>query len=728
MRTPLSLLLLTGTAACLAQDIYTVTKLDLRPEADDFAPVLVDSGFVMTSLRARDQAIEYTDANTGAPLADLYAVQFHNGRPGRPRLIDGTLCSPLNDGPAAFTDLGATVCITRNIQRSRSLRGRGSIDRLGLFFAHKEGKEWTEVTPFAFNGDDFSCMHASFSADGQRLYFASDMPGGSGGTDLYVSQRQGDGWSTPMNLGPSVNSANNELFPFAGLDGQLFFASDREGGLGKLDLYKSVQEDGGWTDAAALPAPLNSTENDLGFTAYPDGLSGLFSSDREGGDRIFKFTRRPTLFRDCTAQQKNNYCYVFEDEGSFDTDTLPLRYEWDLGDGTRVAGLTAQHCYAAPGSYSVKLNIVDSLSKSVFFNEASYDLVVGDVEQAYINTQDSAGTGAALAFDTQHTFLPGFTPTEYHWDLGDNTLTEGAAVEHAYTVPGTYTVRLDLLNGPNMHGEFTNHCVTRTVHVVDGYDGTLASMGERISDRSGGFTYRELPADELKMTVLEGEDAIFSVQIFASSERISLNDARFMAIRRYYPVIERFDPATRLYTYSVGAARTLAGIYSVYTKVKELEYADPEVTVIHADKLVDMAQLSDLPLEALNNSVLRVTTVLFKTGQRTFDASFNTTLDQVMAILRQHPQVDLVIEAHTDDVGDAGNNLLLSQERAQSILDYFVAHGAAPERLRPIGFGEDRPLADNATAEGRARNRRVEFRLSVRYDDPAPAEQDTAHP
>lgn len=728
MRLLLPLLLVLHAAACAAQDIYTAVRLDIRPEADDFAPVLIDSGFVMTSLRTRDQAIEYTDETTGAPLADLYTVRLRNGKPGRPRLLDGTLCTPLNDGPAAFADSGSTICITRNQPRAKGLRGSRDGDHLGLFFAHKQGHVWSEVSPFAFNSPTFSCMHASFSGDGQRLYFASDMPGGQGGTDLYVCTRTGEGWSMPQNLGPIVNGPSNELFPFAGLDGRILFSSDRAGGLGQLDIYASGLEDGAWSAPEALPAPMNSAGNDLGFTAYPDGLSGLFSSDREGGDRIFRFTRHPELFRDCVAQQRNNYCYVFEDKGTFNTDTLPLRYEWDLGDGTRVAGLSATHCYAAPGAYTVKLNIVDTLTKSIFFNEASYDLVVSDVEQAFIDVPDSLATGTDVAFGMEHTFLPGFTAVEQHWDLGDGTSLTGPAPRHAYATAGTYTVRLDLLGRPDTRGRFTNHCVTRTVRVIDGFAGATAFAGERINSNAPGFDYHELPADELKMTILEGEDALLSVQLFASPERISLNDARFSSIRKYYPVIERFDPATRLYSYSVGAATTLAGIYAVYAQVKELQYLGAEVTVIHQEKLVDMARLSGLPLEALNGSVLRISTVLFKTGQRTFDVAFGPTLDQVMAIVRQHPQVDLVIEAHTDDVGTEESNLALSQGRAQSILDYFVAHGVPSARLKPIGFGENRPLADNTTANGRSLNRRVEFRLTVRTDIPPDPDLDIAHP
>lgn len=90
--------------------------------------------------------------------------------------------------------------------------GRRSSDHLGLFFAVKQGKEWSEVTAFEHNGTGFSTMAPAFSRDGRSLYFASDRPGGHGGMDLYESRRGPDGWSAPKNLGPEVNSTANEAF------------------------------------------------------------------------------------------------------------------------------------------------------------------------------------------------------------------------------------------------------------------------------------------------------------------------------------------------------------------------------------------------------------------------------------------------------------------------------------------------------------------------------------
>jgi outer membrane protein OmpA-like peptidoglycan-associated protein/Tol biopolymer transport system component len=703
--------LLLGLAALQgqAQVMYDVEALDIRPAGEDFAPTLVDSGLVITSIRPRAQAIAYTDAATNKPLADLYTVSVHDGKPGHPHLLDGTLCSKFNDGPAAFTPGGDTICFTRNSAGGK----RGAADRLALFFATRKGREWSEPIPFAYNGSDFSVMDASFSPDGQLLYFASDRPGGQGGVDLYMCRRDSAGWTAPENLGLQVNSTANELFPSAQADGRLVFASDRDGGLGKLDLYACAKEDGMWIMAKALPAPLNSPGNDLGYAAFPDGQRGYFSSDRGGTDQILRFTQKPEPFHDCTEQVRNSYCFHFEDEGAANTDTLPLRYVWDLGDGTKVAALTTNHCFVKPGTYTVKLDLVDTLSENVYYNQVSYDLEVTDEEQANINALDSAGTGQPILFDTGHTNLPGFTPQEVHWDLGDSSFATGAQVEHGYAQAGIYTVRLDLIGGPDGRGGYEHHCVSRTMKVIDGIQVMQDSAGPQPIAATTGLSKRSTAEVSPAAVDTTGKSGDYSVQLLSSSDRIDLGDARFMPIRPYYPVVERFVPKLRYYTYSIGSGNTALSVYSAYQLAKRANFTESEVKQVAPEEVLDLAHLDKLPLSALNNGVLRFSTVRFKTGESTFDPAFNTTLDTIIAVVLKYPSVDLVIEAHTDDQGSAESNLGLSQARAQSIVDYFLAKGIDAGRLSPVGMGEGRPIATNTTIVGRAQNRRVEFRLSV---------------
>lgn len=719
----LTLALLAAFRLAAQGEVYTVRPLDIKPVGIDFAPVIVDSSLIFCSLRERDQLVGYTSEETGNPLCDIYRMRLRNGVPGKPFPFGEAINTEVNDGPATFSDRSRLMCFTRNLKRAKDINGDEGDENLGLYFSQRKDGGWGKAKPFDYNNPAYNVMHAAFANEGTRLYFASDMPDGFGGTDLYMCDLEGDDWSVPMNLGPQVNSADNELFPFADEDGNLFFASNRKGGLGDLDIWKCKSDGVRWDRAMVLPAPINSTGNDLGFTCHAGGLSGYFSSNREGDDRIYRFDRIVPLFRDCTEQQENNYCYVFREEGSMRISTQPLRYQWDMGDGTKLNDLVAQHCYKGPGNYGVTLNIIDTITGDVFFEEAHYDLVIDDMHQPYITIDDTARTGREVHFDARQTYLPEMRIADWKWDFGDGVEGEGRDVLHAFQQPGFYTVRLDVLARPDKSGTVRNRCITRNVTVIDRFKDLMdAPVNVEYMAANGEareFAFQELPSDAFDLAVKEGDDVRFSVELFRSRERLQLDDPRFTEIRKHYPVIERYDPATSTYTYSVGEAKDLADLYEVYAMVKQLKYMDAMVMAVQMEKVLDMSQLASMDAEQLNNSVLRVNTVLFETGKHVFDPVFEEQLASVLKLVEKHTQLKLVIEAHTDDVGKDAFNMKLSQRRAQSITDWFLSHGVDTDRMVAVGHGENKPIAANSDDMHRSLNRRVEFRLALDAADQA---------
>lgn len=153
---------------------------------------------------------------------------------------------------------------------------------------------WEAGQPLALLSDSLALTaHPSLSPSGRWLFFVSDVAGGLGGKDLYVAERRGTGFGTPLPLGRDVNSPADELFPYAFSDSLVYFASDRAGGLGGLDVYEArLQSDGRWL-TSALPAPLNSPADEYGFYPSPRPevwevgaslrLAGLLSSTRDDG-------------------------------------------------------------------------------------------------------------------------------------------------------------------------------------------------------------------------------------------------------------------------------------------------------------------------------------------------------------------------------------------------------------------------------------------------------------
>jgi outer membrane protein OmpA-like peptidoglycan-associated protein len=707
-----------------AQYIHEVKPLDLGYNTEDYAPVVSDSGIVFCSIRETAATIAFKDAETGKPLTDLYWVPFVGDGFGQPVIFSANITTPVNEGPACFTDGGKTIYFTRNQVLPKKLSNlRASNAQLGLFRSYLQNGSWSVPEPFEHNSTKYSIMHPAISADGRELVFASDMNSAESGVDLYRCTRTSTGWSAPESLGPVVNSPGNEVFPSFGPDGKLYFASDRTGGSGKLDIYHSERQNMIWSIPEGLPEPINSAGNDVGITFNADGFSGFLSSDRAGSDKLHAFKRTVPKFRECSPQELNNYCFTFKAKPHAATSNLPLDHIWDLGDGTQVKGLKAEHCFKEPGTFNVRSLLVDRKTGSVFHTLKSNDFVVEDLKQAWISAPDTVRTGRMLALDAMKSDLPGFEAAEHHWSFDDGTLMSGSRVVHAFDTPGIHEVKLDVLSPPDANGDIRNQCNTRTVVVIDRFrdqeDQTIVATYQDAAGLTHSFEFQELPFDHLGMSSDELSDVAFAVELFASKDRVSLDDPKFIEIKKHYRVVERFDPERGVYTYSVGEAKNVEELYEVFKKVKELQFLDAEVHMLQIEKLMDLSTLDFASVQELNHAKLRTNAIHFAFKSADLGDGSEPVLEQVLDLLRQHPELQLVIEAHTDDVGSRAYNVDLSQKRAQTVESYLLANGISTDRLIPIGHGKNQPIASNKTEEGRSQNRRVEFRMTVKDEQQA---------
>ena len=178
-----------------------------------------------------------------------------------------------------------------------------------MFYSFSNGEKWGDALPFTFNSSEYSSGHPSVSTDGKTVYFTSDMPGGKGGTDLYKITRNSDNsWSAPQNLGDTINTEGNEMFPFYHESGILYFASNGHVGLGGLDIFyvdlhkkHRVQNMG---------FPLNDRFDDFGLILNEKQTGGFFSSNRQGGkgfDDIYGLTiTKPLIVKKLIAGLTKN--------------------------------------------------------------------------------------------------------------------------------------------------------------------------------------------------------------------------------------------------------------------------------------------------------------------------------------------------------------------------------------------------------------------------------------
>jgi len=265
---------------------------ELNSQGTDYSPVFYDNGLVFVSSRKKSGP---QDKKSGETFSELYFSPFDpNGDPASPQKFSLEINSSLHEGPVTFNRDFKTMYFTRNnMHKGVQKADEKGVVRLKIYEANAGPIDWMNVRELPFNSDGYSCLHPSLSVDGNRLFFASDMSGGQGGYDIWVSQRAPEGhWGPPMNLGPIVNTPENEVFPFIHVSNTLFFSSTGHEGLGKLDIFR-VDLDQVNQEVFNLGDKFNSNEEELAFVLNDDGTRGFFASDRGNGfgkDDIYSFS------------------------------------------------------------------------------------------------------------------------------------------------------------------------------------------------------------------------------------------------------------------------------------------------------------------------------------------------------------------------------------------------------------------------------------------------------
>ena len=267
------------------RNVVIMNLAQINSEKDDYAPAFYEEGIVYPSSRRKNGPI---DKATGDTYYDLYYAPLETaGMKTRPQNFSLNLNSQTHEGPLSFNAQRNKVYFSR----SNKVRKHEQTSYMKIYEAEKGSVDWENIQPMPFNRGEFSCMHPSVSPTGERQFFASDMPGGFGGMDLYVVEWLGTKWSRPMNLGPKINTAGREAFPFIHDSGVLFFASDGHPSLGGYDVFLTNLGDPS-EEIINLGLPFNSSEDDTGFILDHDCKEGYFSSNRRGGigkDDIYSF-------------------------------------------------------------------------------------------------------------------------------------------------------------------------------------------------------------------------------------------------------------------------------------------------------------------------------------------------------------------------------------------------------------------------------------------------------
>lgn len=266
----------------------------LNSEKDDFSPTFYQNGLIFCSSVKKSSKKGADDAKDDINLR--YSLFDSLGNLTKPASFGHRANTKTNEGPSCFSANEDTFYLSRTASKGGKVKfdknGKATLkiyiktrDTTGNFVGE-------DILPF--ESESYSYCHPTLSADGNKLYFASNMPGGFGGMDIWVTRRMKNGiWSQPINLGPRVNTSKNEVFPFMSESGVLYFSSDGiTGGKGGYDLYR-IEIENRTARTFPMGESFNTEYDDFGIMFLPKSeTKGYFSSNRKGGtggDDIYEF-------------------------------------------------------------------------------------------------------------------------------------------------------------------------------------------------------------------------------------------------------------------------------------------------------------------------------------------------------------------------------------------------------------------------------------------------------
>lgn len=281
---------------------YTINNSDINSAYSDYGTAFYLNKIVFASARDTGSVMQRKHKWTGEYFTNLYVADLDQDfNPSNIKKFDKTVNTKFHEATPVYTKDGKTVYFTRN----NYLNGKKGKDEnkttlIKIYKATHKDQKWTNVTELPFNSDNYSTAHPALSPDEQTLYFASDMPGTVGQSDLYKVKINTDGtFGKPENLGKEINTEGKETFPYVTNENELYFASDGHPGLGGLDVFVAeIDANGNAKNIKNVGADVNSPKDDFAYIIDTKSRKGFYSSNKENGkgnDDIYQFLETKKL-------------------------------------------------------------------------------------------------------------------------------------------------------------------------------------------------------------------------------------------------------------------------------------------------------------------------------------------------------------------------------------------------------------------------------------------------
>ena len=288
---------------------FQLNNASINTENSEYGTALYGDKIVFAGATNARKAKRGVSQWTGESFYDLYEAEHFDQKLGSRKPFSSSVNTQFNESTPVFTKDGNTMYFTRNNYVNRKLGT--DIENTILLKILRATKDkngnWGDIVEVPFNSDQYNVAHPALSSDEKYLYFASDMPGTFGSSDIFRVEILGDNqYGTPENLGNIINTAGRESFPYISKENVLYYSSDGIPGLGGLDIFAAkFNADGSTSKPVNIGMPGNSADDDFCFVFNSDSKIGFLTSNRPGGkgkDDIYSFHEDKPLLFSC---QKN---------------------------------------------------------------------------------------------------------------------------------------------------------------------------------------------------------------------------------------------------------------------------------------------------------------------------------------------------------------------------------------------------------------------------------------
>ncbi len=275
---------------------FNISDAGVNSEYSDYGSTVFENQLIFASTRDTGGVAKKVFRWNNQSFSCLYSSKvMEDGNLSEPKVFHRYIDSKFHESTPVFTKDGKTMYFTRNnyLDGKKGLDGKRTT-LLKLYKATLENDKWSNIIELPFNSNEYSVAHPTLSSDDKILYFASDMPGTIGQSDIFKVTINSNGtFGKPENLGTTINTQGKETFPFITEDNEMYFASDGHPGLGGLDVFVTkIEKDGAIGEVQNVGAPINEGTDDFAFYIDNKSRSGFFTSNRLSGhgfDDIYKF-------------------------------------------------------------------------------------------------------------------------------------------------------------------------------------------------------------------------------------------------------------------------------------------------------------------------------------------------------------------------------------------------------------------------------------------------------